>query len=212
MTFATAFVLLLLVASGSSAGAAHRRSQRAEGDDPSEHRKGGRAGRRPRQPFGNMGALIAQILTPDGPVEIDYLIAGDSTRGEVRGRLAAFPRGTIVLQHLHDDAIKVLNPENKTWYELPATARPRRADRRAGRADGTDRGDRDDRRPARGALSLRRNAAIPGTGRRQSAVRLSDEHRSVRRHLVDGRVLRRAATRRFFRRSRRRPPFPAWRR
>ena len=76
----------------------------------------------PASPFGNLGPLIAQMLTPDGPVEIDYLVDGESTRGEVRGRLGAFPRGTVVLQRVRDDAMKVLNPENRTWYELPATA------------------------------------------------------------------------------------------
>jgi hypothetical protein len=76
----------------------------------------------PASPLGNIGPLIAQLLTPDGPVEIEYLIAGESTRGEVRGRLAAFSRGTVVLQHLRDDAIRVLNPDNRTWYELPVTA------------------------------------------------------------------------------------------
>jgi hypothetical protein len=122
MTFATAFVLLLLVlqapqqappTAAANGLKATIRLNIAKVDVPANA---------PVSPLGNMGALIAQLLTPDGPVEIDYLIAGDATRGEVRGRLAAFPRGTIVLQHLHDDAIKVLNPDNKTWYELPATA------------------------------------------------------------------------------------------
>jgi hypothetical protein len=72
-------------------------------------------------PLGNLGPLIAQLLTPEGPVEIDYVVAGESTRGEIRGRLAAFARGTIVLQHVGDDSIRVLNPANKTWYELPAS-------------------------------------------------------------------------------------------
>lgn len=76
----------------------------------------------PVSAFGNLGPLISQLLTPDGPVEIDYLVDGESTRGDVRGRLAGFPRGTVVLQRLRDDAIKVLNPANRTWYELPPTA------------------------------------------------------------------------------------------
>lgn len=73
-------------------------------------------------PLGNVGPLIAQLLTPDGPVEIEYVVAGESTRGEIRGRLAAFGRGTIVLQNIGEESIKVLNPANKTWYELPASA------------------------------------------------------------------------------------------
>jgi Domain of unknown function (DUF4412) len=75
-------------------------------------------------PLGNLGPLIAQLLTPDGPVEIDYVVADDSTRGEVKGRLAEFGRGTIVLQRVGESSIKVLNPANRTWYELPATASP----------------------------------------------------------------------------------------
>jgi hypothetical protein len=76
----------------------------------------------PAPPLGNLGPLIAQLLTPEGPVEIEYVVAGESTRGEIRGRLAGFGRGTIVLQNIGEDSIKVLNPSNKTWYELPASA------------------------------------------------------------------------------------------
>src|SRR2546423_567846 len=78
----------------------------------------------PASPLGNLGPLIVQLLTPDGPVEIDYVVAGDATRGELRGRLATFGRGTIVLQRMGDDSIKVLNPANKTWYALPAASTP----------------------------------------------------------------------------------------
>jgi hypothetical protein len=73
-------------------------------------------------PLGNLGPLIAQLLMPDGAVEIDYLVTGNSTRGEIRGRLAAFTRGTIVLQRVGDDAIRVINPANRTWYALPASS------------------------------------------------------------------------------------------
>lgn len=75
----------------------------------------------PASPLGNLGPLISQLLTPDGSVEIEYVVAGESTRGEIRGRLAAFPRGTIVLQDVRDDTLKVLNPANRTWYTLPAS-------------------------------------------------------------------------------------------
>ncbi len=75
----------------------------------------------PPSPLGNLGPLISQLLTPEGPVEIEYVIAGDSTRGEIRGRLAAFARGTIVLQNVGEDSLKVLNPSNKTWYPLPVS-------------------------------------------------------------------------------------------
>ena len=70
--------------------------------------------------YGNFGPLIAQLLTPEGPVDIQYLIAGDQSRAEVKGRLATLPAGSIVLQKMGDETIRVLNPANKTWYEIPA--------------------------------------------------------------------------------------------
>ncbi|HTM25516.1 MAG TPA: hypothetical protein VL225_10010 [Vicinamibacterales bacterium] len=71
-------------------------------------------------PYGNFGPLIAQILTPAGPVDIQYTIAGDASRAEVKGRLATLPEGSVVLQRVGDETIRVLNPTNKTWYEIPA--------------------------------------------------------------------------------------------
>ena len=71
-------------------------------------------------PYGNFGPLIKQLLTPDGAVTIDYVIAGDRSRAEVKGRLATLPQGSIVLQRIGEDTIRVLNPGNKTWYEIPA--------------------------------------------------------------------------------------------
>jgi hypothetical protein len=70
--------------------------------------------------YGNFGPLISQLLTPEGPVEIQYLIAGDQTRAEVKGRLATLPPGSLVLQKLGEPTMRVLNPGNKTWYEIPA--------------------------------------------------------------------------------------------
>jgi hypothetical protein len=70
--------------------------------------------------YGNFGPLIAQLLTPEGPVDIQYLIAGDQTRAEVKGKLATLPVGSVVLQKVGDAMIRVLNPTNKTWYEIPA--------------------------------------------------------------------------------------------
>jgi hypothetical protein len=71
-------------------------------------------------PYGNFGPLLMQLLTPEGPVEIQYVIAGSQTRADVQGRLATLPRGSVVLQKMGDDSIQVLNPTNKTWYEIPA--------------------------------------------------------------------------------------------
>jgi hypothetical protein len=78
-----------------------------------------REGERP-SPYGNFGPLLTQLLTPDGPVHIDYLIAGDQTRADVQGRIATLPRGSIVIQRMGDETIRVLNPNNRTWYEIPA--------------------------------------------------------------------------------------------
>lgn len=78
-----------------------------------------RDGEKPN-PYGNFGPLLTQLLTPEGPVDIQYVIAGDQTRAEVLGRLATLPRGSIVLQKVGDENIRVLNPANKTWYEIPA--------------------------------------------------------------------------------------------
>ena len=71
-------------------------------------------------PYGNFGPLLTQLLTPEGPVDIQYLIAGDQTRADVQGRLATLPRGSIVIQKMGEDVIRVVNPGNKTWYEIPA--------------------------------------------------------------------------------------------
>ncbi len=71
--------------------------------------------------YGNFGPLVAQLLTPEGPVDIHYVISGDQTRADVKGRLATLPAGSIVLQKLGDEMIRVLNPANKTWYEIPAS-------------------------------------------------------------------------------------------
>ncbi|MEO6236397.1 MAG: hypothetical protein ABIQ52_05315, partial [Vicinamibacterales bacterium] len=70
--------------------------------------------------YGNFGPLISQLLTPEGPIDIHYLIAGDESRAEVKGRLATLPRGSIVLQRVGEQMIRVLNPTNRTWYEIPA--------------------------------------------------------------------------------------------
>jgi hypothetical protein len=78
-----------------------------------------REGERP-SPYGNFGPLLSQLLTPEGPVDIQYVIAGDQTRADVHGRLATLPKGSVVIQKMGEDTIRVLNPNNKTWYEIPA--------------------------------------------------------------------------------------------
>ena len=78
-----------------------------------------REGEKP-SPYGNFGPLLTQLLTPEGPVDIQYVIAGDQTRADVQGRLATLPKGSIVIQKMGDETIRVANPGNKTWYEIPA--------------------------------------------------------------------------------------------
>src|SRR5207237_3909704 len=75
----------------------------------------------PAQPggMGNFGPLLTQLLTPEGAVDIQYTIAGDQTRAEVLGRLATLPKGSVVMQRVGEDTIRVVNPGNKTWYEIP---------------------------------------------------------------------------------------------
>jgi len=72
-------------------------------------------------PYGNFGPLLMQLLTPEGPVDIQYIIAGEQTRADVQGRLATLPRGSVVLQKMGDESIRVINPGNKTWYDIPAS-------------------------------------------------------------------------------------------
>ncbi len=72
-------------------------------------------------PYGNFGPLLMQLLTPGGAVEIDYTIVGDQTRADVKGQLATLPKGSAVLQKVGDETIRVMNPGNKTWYEIPAS-------------------------------------------------------------------------------------------
>jgi len=71
-----------------------------------------------QNPYGELGGLLARMLAPEGPVDIEYIVAGDSMRADVQGRLATLPRGSIVLQRVGDPMLRILNPGNKTWYEL----------------------------------------------------------------------------------------------
>lgn len=78
----------------------------------------------PASPYDNFGPIVARLVTPDGPVDIQYLIAPDESRAELRGRLAALNSGTVVLERAGDEMLRVLNGENKTWYEIPAGDNP----------------------------------------------------------------------------------------
>jgi hypothetical protein len=71
-------------------------------------------------PYAAFAPLLAQMLTPEGPAEIHYTVSADAMRAEIVGRLGPLPRGTIVLQHIGEDSMRVLNPAQKTWFEIPA--------------------------------------------------------------------------------------------
>lgn len=71
-------------------------------------------------PYAAFGPIIAQMLTPEGPAEIRYTVSADSMRAEVVGRLGPLPRGSVVLQRVGEPSMRVLNPAQKTWYEIPA--------------------------------------------------------------------------------------------
>jgi len=80
-----------------------------------------RDGEKPSPLGGNLGPLLTQVLTPEGPVDIQYTIVGGDTRADIRGRLATLAKGTFVLQRVGDEMIRVVDPVAKTWYELPAS-------------------------------------------------------------------------------------------
>ena len=75
-------------------------------------------------PYTGFGALLAQMLTPDGPVAITYHVSAGGMRAEVGGRLATLPSGTVLLQRTGETTMRVLNPLQKTWYELPQGQNP----------------------------------------------------------------------------------------
>ncbi len=75
---------------------------------------------RPAEPVRELRAAHLAAAHARGACDIQYVIAGEQTRAEVQGRLATLPRGSIVLQRAGEDVIGVLNPTNKTWYEIPS--------------------------------------------------------------------------------------------
>lgn len=71
-------------------------------------------------PYAAFGPLIAQMLTPEGPADIHYIVSAGAMRAELVGRMGPMPRGTVVILKLGDSAMRVLNPAQKTWYEASA--------------------------------------------------------------------------------------------
>jgi len=71
-------------------------------------------------PYAAFAPLLAQMLTPEGPADIRYVVSAEAMRAEIVGRLGPLPRGTIVLQRIGSPSMQVLNPAQKTWYEVSA--------------------------------------------------------------------------------------------
>ena len=71
-------------------------------------------------PYAAFGPLIAQMLTPEGPADIHYIVSADAMRAELVGRMGPLPRGTVVLLKIGEPTMRVMNPAQKTWYEAPA--------------------------------------------------------------------------------------------
>jgi hypothetical protein len=71
-------------------------------------------------PYAAFGPLVAQMLTPEGPADIHYVVSADAMRAELVGRMGPLPRGTVVLLNAGEPTMRVMNPAQKTWYEAPA--------------------------------------------------------------------------------------------
>jgi hypothetical protein len=75
-------------------------------------------------PYAGFGALLAQMLTPDGGVTIRYTVSRDAMRAEIDGRLSMLPRGAVILERVGDDVLRILNPAQKIWYEVSSDFSP----------------------------------------------------------------------------------------
>jgi hypothetical protein len=71
-------------------------------------------------PYAAFAPLLEQMLTPEGPADIRYTVSAEAMRAEIVGRLGPLPRGSIVLQRIGEPSMQVLNPAQKTWYEVSA--------------------------------------------------------------------------------------------
>lgn len=71
-------------------------------------------------PYAAFAPIVAQMLTPEGPADIRYTVSAEAMRAEIVGRIGPLPRGSIVLQRIGEPSMQVLNPAQKTWYEIPS--------------------------------------------------------------------------------------------
>lgn len=67
-----------------------------------------------------LGPVLAQMLTPDGPVDMTWYADGNGVRATIAQRLSLLPAGAIVIQRRQAPQIEVLNPSAQTYYEMPS--------------------------------------------------------------------------------------------
>ena len=73
-------------------------------------------------PYAGLGPLMMQMLTPDGPVTMEWAGGAEGVRATLKSRLSILPAGSVVLQRTGAPAIQVLDPERRTYFEVPAAA------------------------------------------------------------------------------------------
>ncbi len=73
-------------------------------------------------PYAGLGPLMMQMLTPEGPVTMDWAGGAEGVRATLKSRLSVLPAGSIVVQRTGASVIHVMDPERKTYFEVPAAA------------------------------------------------------------------------------------------
>jgi hypothetical protein len=73
-------------------------------------------------PYAALGPILMQMLTPDGPVTMDWAGGVEGVRATLKSRLSVLPAGSVVVQRTGASVIHVLDPERRTYFEVPARA------------------------------------------------------------------------------------------
>ena len=73
-------------------------------------------------PYAGLGPVMMQMLTPDGPVTMEWAGGVEGVRATLKSRLSVLPAGSVVLQRTGASVIHVLDPERRTYFEVPAKA------------------------------------------------------------------------------------------
>jgi uncharacterized protein DUF4412 len=73
-------------------------------------------------PYAGLGPLMMQMLTPDGPVTMEWAGGAEGVRAALKSRLSILPAGSIVVQRTGAAVIQVLDPERRTYFEVPAAS------------------------------------------------------------------------------------------